>query len=116
MKFLIYKIYRIALTQEKSVGTTFAFLMYLSVFEILHLVILGIKIKELGYSFIIPEKGNFISIIIVCLLCIFNYLFFVRNKLIYRIDKYYQDKNLKAWKGNLIFTVYIVFLFFLLFL
>lgn len=115
MKFLIYKVYRIALTQQKSIGTTFAFLLYMSMFEILHLLILALGIKTIGCSIIVP-KGYFFSTMIVCLLCFINYLFFIRNNRIYRINSYYQNKNLKVWKGNIVFIAYIFFLMILVIL
>jgi uncharacterized membrane protein len=110
MKFLFYKIYRYAVTQEKAVGTSFAFLMYVSIFELIHILIIGGALSIAGYSMDIGEESVW-SITTLAIMTFINYLFFIRNKRIEKINEYYQTKNQKARKGDIIFFSYIIMLF-----
>lgn len=47
----------------------------------------------------------------IAVMTFINYLLFIRNKRIEKINEYYQNRNLKAWKGDLIFFSYILLLF-----
>lgn len=115
MKLLIYKLYRLALTQKDSASPKVVFLSYLSIFELLHIAIISIFIKIIRFEFKIPENGFFLlgSMIAISYL---NYFIFIKSKLIYRINDYYQAKNYSVWKGNLFFFGYVGFLFVIMFI
>lgn len=115
MRFLLYKLYCLALTQKDSAYLAVVFLSYLSIFELLHIAIISIFIKIIGFDFKIKEDGGFLlgGVIVVFSL---NYFIFIKSKLIYRINDYYQKKGYSIWKGNLLFFGYIVFLFLIMFI
>ena len=111
MRFLIYKLYRFALAQERTVPLIFGFLMFLIIFETLHITVLAVAIKILGYDLFTNYLGGYFGIVALLFLLPVNYFFFVRTKWIYKVNHFYQNKNIAVWKGNFIFISYIIFLF-----
>ncbi len=121
MTFLLYKLYRFAVAGQNTDDPAFKFVCYLMVFELLHLVVvaLGLRIvSDIGpeYNFTLEPYKDYIVIILFAVCLTFNYLYFIRGKKIYNINDYYQGKNLKVWKGNLLFSSYIVFIFIIIFI
>lgn len=116
MKFFIYKLYRIAVAQ-KTANTIVAFLAYLYAIEILHVAIMIVALKLFGVELGLDESKAVIYGILSIMICsFFNYLFLIRNKRIYEINSFYQNKNIKGWKGNLMVISYIVLIFVILFI
>jgi hypothetical protein len=118
MKFLLYKLYRYAKAQEDTVDANFGFLGIVSVFEILHLLIIFCFIEDvIGYKLQVTGFAlKYSGWIFVAVGFSFNYFIFIKTGLISRINEHYQKKNYSVWKGNVLFFLYIVFLFILLFI
>lgn len=117
MKFLIYKIYRLAMTQEATAGTEFSFLIFISVFQLLHLLLIGLLIKMFGFEIQLPKQiESLFGILFVIIGVGINYYFFIKSGKIYEINSYYQNKNLSVIKENLVFWGYLLMLLVLLFI
>lgn len=106
LKFLIYKLYRMAINEKESVYPTIGFLTYLSIFEILHFAII---MGFLDFNFGQINKSTFCILFIIIGYGL-NYSIFIQSKMIYRIDEYFLEKNINKTKGNLIFIGYLSFL------
>lgn len=116
MKFLIYKIYRLAMSQEATTGTEFSFLMFMTVFLLLHLLFLVLLIKIIGFGIQLPEGfGSLFGFLFLIISSGLNYFIFIRKGRIYEINRYYRSKNISVVKENLIFFGYLLVLFLLLF-
>ena len=113
--FLFYKMYKFAKAQEESIGTNFGFVGYAAIFELLHFAIIMVFFKIIGFEVNIGSKGMFIFLFVIIGVSL-NYFIFIKSKLIYRINDYYQEKNYSVWKGNLLFFGYIIFLFTIMFI
>jgi hypothetical protein len=112
---MIYKLYRIALSEQESTYPIMAFLIYVSVFELLHFSILFLFLKIIGIKVPVLNENSFaVSFIVVGLLL--NYLFFIKNGYITKINDYYHCESHKKRRGNLLFISYFVFLFVLMIL
>jgi hypothetical protein len=118
MKFLIYKLYRFAITQDTSAGIVFSFLIFISIFELLHLLLIGLFFKVVtGYEIqILGVIEKIFGFLFVGVGCILNYYLFIKTNKIYEINKYFESKNVSTLRGNIIFFGYSLFLFFLMFL
>lgn len=118
MKFLVYKLYRFAKAQEETVDAEFGFMGLVSVFEMFHLAIIISFIRDFfGFkiefsNFFISYSGWIITIVGLAL----NYYFFIKTRLIYKINSFYEKKNYSIWKGNLLFFGYILLLFLIMFI
>jgi hypothetical protein len=114
MKFLIYKLYSFAITQDNSVGIVFSFLIFISIFELLHPLLIGLFLKVvIGYEIqihLVIEK--IFGFLFIGLGYIFNYYLFIKTNKIYEINKYFENKNISKLRGNIIFFGYSLFLFF----
>lgn len=113
-KFLFYKMYRASKTQEESVYLNVAFIFFALLFELFHLLLFAVPLKYFGINSNINPKLS--SILIVVVGSLFNYLFFINNNRIEKINEYYQKKQLNVAKGDLTLVAYVVILFVILFL
>lgn len=113
-KFLFYKIYRFAKAQEETVDVKFGFIAIASMFELFHFAIITVFFKLIGLKINLISKEIFIMLVFILGFSI-NYFLFIRSKLIYRINKEYQDQNRTVWKDNLLFFLYILLLFAIMF-
>lgn len=114
-RFLFYKLYRMAVNEQDSVYLTVGFLVYVTIFEILHLAILSVLIDIFGYKIHVSDSKYVIYSYII-IIGVLNYFVFIKTKWIYRINEYYQAKKLNAWKSNLLFVGYIILLFVIMFI
>lgn len=112
MKFLIYKIYRISLAEDKTIDAKIGFQINLYLFELLHYIVVGLFVKAFDINLNITNP-YFLSILLLFTIFI-NYYYFIRNKMIYKINKSFEDKMQKRWVGNLLFILYILGLFLLI--
>ncbi|KIC02124.1 hypothetical protein [Flavobacterium sp. PL02] len=113
--FLFYKLFRFAKAQEETVSVEIGFLGLASIFELFHLAIIGVFFKILGYELEFSSYfAKYFGWIFVVLGFSFNYFVFIKTKLIYNINDYYQSQNRQIWKDNLLFFGYILFLFLLM--
>lgn len=112
-KFLFYKLYRFAKLQELTVNPIIGFLGLVSIFEILHLLILMFIIEDFfNYKFTFnSDLEKIVGILFVIIGFTLNYFIFIKTKLIDKIDKYFEEKKRNIWKENLLFFGYIIFLF-----
>jgi hypothetical protein len=113
-QFLFYKLYRFIKAQEQTVSLNLGFLSHCTIFEALHLALFAVPLKYLGINLNVNIKLFPILFLIIGFL--FNYLYFIRNKRIERINLFFQEKNRTVWKDNVIFFSYIILLFLLIFL
>ena len=114
-KFLLYKIFRCAKAQEKSVDVNFGFIGLVIVFELLHFTIFAVFFKIIGLEINLVNKELFILLVFILGIPI-NYFFFIRSKLIYKINEHYQKQNRTIWKDNSLFILYILLIFLLMFI
>ncbi|AYN03763.1 hypothetical protein [Flavobacterium sp. 140616W15] len=113
--FLFYKLFRFAKMQEETVSVEIGFLVFISIFELFHLLIIGVLFKAIGYEVEFPNYFiKYFGWIFVVLGILFNYFVFIKSKLIYEIDDYYESQNRPIWKDNLFFLGYILLLFLLI--
>ena len=119
IKFFTYKLYAIAKTQEETAGVLIPFLGYMTIFQILHLVlIMGfleefvIKGKVLDISDPIPWYSGWIVVLVGFTI---NYFLFIKTKWVYQVYDEYVQKGIKLWKSNLLFFLYIIFLLVVMF-
>ena len=116
-KILIYKLYRIAIAQEKTVNSTIGFLGFISIFELFHFSILDIIFDYFGFKYeLVDSLVQYSGWIFVIVGFSLNYFIFIKTKLIYRINDYYQGQKRVVWRDNLLFFVYIVLLFLIMLL
>lgn len=113
-KFLFYKLYRFAISNEKSVSINWGFISLATIFEILHLLIFGLLLKY--YKMELNLSTKFTPVLFLFLGTLFNYLFFIRNKRIEKINLYFQEQKRIVWKDNLMFVGYILMLFVIMFI
>ncbi|MFN5629321.1 MAG: hypothetical protein ACK48W_08535 [Bacteroidota bacterium] len=117
-KYIIYRLYRIALLQEETLFPVIGFLVYLSLLEILHLIIFGV-FSRLFFNNLFSYQNNngLLGLIGILILVGINYLFLVRNNKLKEINDYFiNDKNkVNPIKGNLIFWGYLFVLFTIMF-
>lgn len=109
-KFLFYKLYRFAISNEKSYPVVWNFVTLATMFELLHLLIFGLILKLFFgvYYYLNPKQ---FSILLVVVGVIFNYLYFIKNKRIEKINLYFQENQRIVWRDNLLFFGYIIMLF-----
>jgi len=112
-EFLIYKLYQFAKAQEDTVNPTLGFLCFVSIFELLHLIILLSFLEDVFGQKLTwaNEIMPFVGIIFVVIGISLNYFLFIRTKYVYMVSESYRNKNFKLWKTNLLFFAYILFLF-----
>lgn len=67
---LLYTLYRVSLTQP---APKMAFICYITVFEILHLLLVGLVLKIFGISF---EMNGVVGFILMLLLMAINFILF----------------------------------------
>jgi hypothetical protein len=116
LKYIIYRLYRIALLQEATLFPVIGFLVYISLFEILHLIILGVFSRLFFHNLFTYQNNNgLIGLIGILILISINYLIFVRNNKLKEINEYYLNNKVNYLKGNLIFWGYILGLFAVMF-
>lgn len=117
-KYIIYRLYRIALLQEATLFPVIGFLVYLSLLQILHLIIFGV-FSRLFFNNLFSYQNNYglLGLIGILILIGINYLFLVRNNKLKEINDYFiNDKNkVNPIKGNLIFWGYLFVLFTIMF-
>lgn len=113
-RFLFYKLYRAAKTQEESVYLNVAFIFLTLLFELFHLLLFAFPLKYFGINININPKLS--SILILVIGSLFNYLFFINNNRIEKINAYYQKKELNVTKGDLTIIAYVTILWVVLFL
>lgn len=113
-KFLFYKLYRFSVAEEKSVSLNFGFICLATGFQILHFLIIGLLSKIL---FVIDLNLNpkLFSLLFLAIGVLLNYLFFIKNKRIKKINIYFQSQKRIVWRDNLVFFGYIILLFFIMF-
>lgn len=113
--FLFYKLFRFAKSQEETVPAEVGFLLFISIFELFHLVIMVVFFKILGYELELPSYFvKYFGWIFVVLSLLLNYFVFIKSKLIYEINNFYKSHDRQIWKDNLLFFGYILFLFLLM--
>jgi hypothetical protein len=110
MKFLIFKLYQIALSQQKSMNPVYAFLLIIFVFELWHFLIIGLSIKSLGYEIKSAWLSKYFGLFSFVICIVLNYLLLIRNKNIYDINARFQNSSLKGWRGNILFLAYMILL------
>lgn len=116
MKYFVYKIYRIALGNEYE-NPIFNFLILIFLFELYHIMFVGIAVRLItGFHILETQTGSLFVVIGLIFIYIVNYLYFIRRKKIFRINDYYQNRESKGWKGNLLFVLYWLFLSLLLYI
>ncbi len=108
-KFLFYKLYLFAKTQEQTVPVNFGFVALASMFELLHFAIIAVFFKIVGLEINLISKEVFVALIFIFGFSI-NYFLFIKSKLIYRINEEYQKQNRTIWKDNVLFFSYIIFI------
>lgn len=108
--FLFYKLYRFAKFQEQTVSPAIGFLALVSIFELLHLLILLFFIEDVfGYKLkFANEIEKIFGILFVMIGFSLNYFIFIKSKLIYRINDYYSSLDRKIWRENLLFVGYFI--------
>ena len=111
-RFLFYKLYRAAKTQEESVYLNVAFIFLALLFELFHLLLFAVPLKYFGINI----NPKLCSILILVIGSLFNYLFFINNNRIEKINEYYQKKELNVTKGDLTIIAYVTILWVVLFL
>jgi hypothetical protein len=112
-QFLFYKLYRFIKAQEQTVSLNLGFLSYCTIFEGLHLALFAIPLKYFGNNLDLNIKLFAILFFIIGFL--FNYLYFIRNKRIERINLFFQENNRIVLKDNIMFFSYIILLFLVIF-
>lgn len=90
-KFLFYKLYRFAVSNEKSGSIDCSFISLATMFEILHLLIFGLLLKYFKIDFHLSTK--FTPVLLLILGGLINYFFFIRNKAIHKINSNFQKQN-----------------------
>ena len=119
MKFFIYKIYSIAKTQEKTSGILIPFLTYISIFEGIHIVLIKAFLEQFIINGKILDNLNpipwYSGWVFVLIGLVLNYFIFIKTKWVYQVYDEYVQKELKLWKSNLLFFLYILFLLGLMF-
>ena len=113
-QFLFYKLYRYIKAQEKTVSLNLGFISYATIFEGLHLALFAIPLKYFNINLNLNVK--LFAILFLLTGFLLNYLYFIRNKRIERIDLFFQEKNRIIWKDNVFFFSYIILLFLIIFL
>lgn len=122
MKFLIYKLYRYAAAQEKTVPIVFNFISSVVLFELWHFAFLSqiieviFNIQTINYVPFFKNMDIYALIIILVIGLIINYIIFIQKKYIYKINSYYQSKNYSVIKGNIIFFSYLIMTFIISFI
>jgi hypothetical protein len=116
--FLLYKMYNLAKAQNQTVNEVIGFVGFTSIFEGLHFVIIYFFLKnnfdvKIKLSQTIQQSSGWIFVVIGFSL---NYFIFIKTKLIYRINDYYQAQKRVVWKDNLLFFAYIILLFVIIFI
>ena len=116
-KYIIYRLYKIALLQEATLFPIVGFLVYISLFEILHIIILGVFFRLFFNSLFTYQNNNgMLGLIGILILIGINYLLFIRNNKLKEIDEYFTNNKINALKGNLMFWGYIVVVFVVMFI
>ena len=113
-KFLFYKLYRFAISNEKSAPIDWSFISLATIFEIFHLLILGLLLKFFKLEFYLNTK--FTPILLLVFGALLNYFCFIRNKAIHKINSDFQKQNRTIWKDNLWFFGYVIMLFVIMFI
>ena len=115
MKFFVYKIYAIAKAQEKTSGVLIPFLGCMSIFQALNVLALKGLLEDYFFAFNffsfdkkIPWYSDWIFVLIGFTI---NYFLFIKTKWVYQVYDEYVKKDIKLWKSNLIFLIYILLLF-----
>ncbi|WP_372474787.1 hypothetical protein AB4865_05850 [Capnocytophaga sp. ARDL2] len=113
-KLMIYKIYRIALKQNETVPIVIGFTCFMSIFELIHIVIaLGFVEILLNVQININSDSDIIFKILFITLGIgLNYFLFLKNKWIYKLNERYSSQNRNKFRDNLTFGLYLLFLVF----
>ena len=112
---MFYKLFRFAKNQEETVFVEIGFLVFISIFEFFHLLIIGVFFKAMGYEVEFPDYCiKYFGCFFVLLGMLFNYFVFIKSKLIYKIDDYYESQNRQISNDNLFFFGYILLLFLLM--
>ncbi len=121
MKTLIYSIYLVSKTQERTHGTyKFSFVLYLSLLFFFHFfpfsLLLNIIFKERIELFSLfnnyPTKLSFG--IIFGTLILFNYIYFIKMEKLHDIIKQFQNKTLVNKYYHVLIITYTILLFILL--
>lgn len=115
LKFMIYKLYRVSIKEQDTVYPIIGFLIYLSIFEILHFTIIAVFFKLIGFEIILGSKDVF-GLLFIVLGSTSNYIIFIKNKRIYKINQHFEVNRINNLKGNLIFITYIFILLGIIFL
>lgn len=113
-EFLFYKLYRFAISNEESASINWSFISLATMFEILHLLLVGLLQKSF-FEFHTNINLTLFSVLFLLIGTIINYLYFIKSKRIERIHSYFQEKNYSVWKGNLLFLGYVILLFIIMF-
>lgn len=116
MKYVVYIIYKVALGNEYKLNPVFTFQMLLALFELYHVMIIGIAVRLLtGFHILETGTGSLVSLIGFACMCLLNYFYFIRGKHVFRIHEYYSKKKSKGWKGISLIFLYMLFLVILLY-
>jgi hypothetical protein len=106
-KFLFYKLYCFAVSNEKTTPVNWNFVLLASTFESIHIVLLTVPLKY----YKIDLNLLFTSVMFVIIIPLFNYHYFIRNKRIEKINFDFQGQNRIVWK---IIYYFLAILFFYL--
>ncbi|MBG6188471.1 magnesium-transporting ATPase (P-type) [Flavobacterium sp. CAN_S2] len=113
--FFVYKIYRIALSQEQSASVRISFLGLMSIFQLLHFLIIAVFFRNLGYEAYQINEKLFVLLFVLIGFGL-NYILFIQSKIVYKINTQYRHKFPNNFKYNLLFFGYIILLFIVIFI
>jgi hypothetical protein len=113
--FFVYKIYRIALSQEQSASVRISFLGLMSIFQLLHFLIIAVIFRIIGYEAYQINEKLFVLIFVLIGFGL-NYILFIQSKIVYKINTQYKQKFPNNFKYNLLFFGYITLLFIVIFI
>jgi hypothetical protein len=114
IKYLVFRIYKMALAEQESIPVLPNFLIILSIFEVISAGCFALYFKYFIRTFEF-SLTPFTSVIAFVLIMLLNYLIFVKTNYHEKIyNEYSNSSPFSKLLGNIIFIGYIVLVFILL--
>lgn len=121
MKAIIYIIYLVSKTQERTHGTyKFSFVLYLSLLLLFHIfplsLILNLIFEEKIEIFSVFKSisNKIVAVIVLIPMILFNYIYFIKMEKLQNIIKKFESNSFVNRYWILIITLYVIFLFILM--
>ena len=100
--YFLWRIYKIAMTQDQAVGVDFAFVVYIYILQAIHFLMIGLIFRLYGF-----ELGEVSTAEYLCFAAVIlgaNYFVFIRFNYLYRaIEKF---RGIKVKNGTFYFALY----------